>query len=421
MNQKMSNFRGVYWLLAAVACSGTHLNDVGDVNTNGGGDGGKGNSDSAGRPAVDIVEGPGGEGGSAPHLPVTDPIRGGSGGTVGVGGRGVLPLDPLGGEGGAPLITDPVCFDCSTVAEEQGTVNDLEVNDEKVFWIDHGSFDKFHNYNGDGRLVARGLEGGALEVLADSLSGPVELELSDTYAYMFVDKRSSGNPAAIVRMPLTGGALETIGTFPLVGYPVGAIAPSPDFTYYLLEGSTFRVAETPGAAPELFNEGSGATALLADEDNVYLFNSDGILVVPATGGAATLFQPHNNAELAPIAIDADNLYVMESGSVRAKETWRYIVRMSKSGSERKRLVLRDDRGWYGGFFQILGDRFFFSHPVINYDTTLLADRILQGNFATPEDDQYIVRGPAGTASIFAPSSVGLFFTDGNSIRLAPYL
>src|SRR5207302_9599762 len=116
----------------------------------------------------------------------------GAGGVVGLAGEGGMggvaprppeydPFDLQGGQGGAgfALEGEEVCAGCVTLVRSDRLISDLEVRGQKVFWTDHGTNDEFDNFLNNGRLLARGLTGGEIEVLSSTLPGPVALELTD--------------------------------------------------------------------------------------------------------------------------------------------------------------------------------------------------------------------------------------------------
>jgi hypothetical protein len=390
---------GISWLMAIVGCAATRLNDVGDINSVGGADDEKGGNDAVG-PVVSL----GGEGGGGTADPVVTP--GGKG-----GGGGVGPVDPVvtpGGEGGGGSSPEPLCVGCTTVAEDQGRIDDLEVDDEKVFWIDHGSYDKLNNYKNNGRLVARALAGGELEILSDELPGPYALELSGDYAYMAVEELPGVNPSGVVRLPLAGGELETVATFPIGEAPT--ITTATGFGYFWTGDAVYRIAESKGAVPELLNDGFAGYAgygLLADSEHVYLFlGYASVDVMPAAGGSPSLFQMGGGL-LFPISIDDQYLYALEQSRTPLHDASCYLVRIRKSDAQLKRLAELDN----ATDFALRADSFFATS----------AEGIYQGSLAAPDELKLLVGLEPDWYSHIAPSSVGLFVAANGTVRLAPYL
>lgn len=301
----------------------------------------------------------------------------------------------------------PVCVGCTTVAEDQGTIDDLEVNDEKVFWIDGGSYDKRNNYNNNGRLVARALAGGELKVLSHTLPGPYRLDLSPDYAYMAVQELPGVNSAGVVRLPLAGGELETVAAFPFSQAPT--ITTSAGFGYYWAGDKGYRIADSEGAAPELLNDGFAVSAgLLADSEHVYLFADSSVYVMPAAGGSPTLFQMADG-KLFPLSVDDQYVYALEQSGYPSHDPSCYLARIRKSDAQLKRLAEVDN----AFDFDLRGDSFFV--------TVTGGIGIYQGSFAAPDELKLLAGLEADSYSHFAASSVGLFFAANGTVRLAPYL
>src|SRR3954467_3634215 len=120
-------------VLGALACSGTRLNDVGEVNNAGRG-GTSSDSTSMGATASGTKTNQQELGGT------TNEVFGGAGATASPPALGDA---GLGGEGASPP-TQLGCDTCTMlVVDDSREIDDVEVNDQQVFWIEHGSFDKF--------------------------------------------------------------------------------------------------------------------------------------------------------------------------------------------------------------------------------------------------------------------------------------
>jgi hypothetical protein len=160
---------GVSSLAGAFSCSGKALNEVGDLSSAGQVGSALGGAQSSGG-AVEVAGN------------VSDDSAGGRiahGGSVGTeaggGGGGVLP--PQAGAGGEAGQPEYGCAGCTLVATGQD-IRGAATNDQKVLWTDYGTSDELGNYEGNGRLLERSLDGGATSVLASSLGGPEAVALS---------------------------------------------------------------------------------------------------------------------------------------------------------------------------------------------------------------------------------------------------
>jgi hypothetical protein len=306
------------------------------------------------------------------------------------------------------------------------------VNEQKVFWIDHGSSDKLGNYQNDGRLVARPIEGGPLQVLASALPGPYELELTSNYAYMLVDSVGGLKPFALVRLPLAGGPLETLKSQTI---PIGAratsdsyeyggdvLATSASFAYVANDGGIYRVAETAGATLEVALTEYNGTNVIADAAGVYLFSAGGasseIDFMPPTGDQATLFHRLTTGLGSPLALDASYLYFQEQPVGPCCDNSSYLARVDRTSGATKRVAKMNE----AGTFALRDGRFFGNEPLLNArNGEPLADRIFQGSLASPDTVADLVVDAPETLRFMAPSSVGLFFAGKGGVRLAPFL
>ena len=130
-------------LLVAVACAGRSLQDVGDIQ----GEGGEAN---AGGNAAE----PDGSGGEDVGVSGSTTTHGGAGGTRPDGDP-----DPIGGFGGGSGSEGFVCEACDLVAETPD-IRDLWVQGEQLYWIEYGGFDELENYLENGRLMTMPVAGG---------------------------------------------------------------------------------------------------------------------------------------------------------------------------------------------------------------------------------------------------------------------
>ncbi len=407
---------GIAVLLGAAACSGTNLHDVGDLN---GGAGGAGSS-NLGSVAGGSPSSLGGGGSSGPIG------LGGSGGSISPGGSGSItpggsgssinpPADSA-GAGGQPDGEGLVCPTCQPVATGQDVVS-VTTNDQNVFWVDYGTTDSLGNYNRDGRLLERGLTGGATSVLADSLAGPEFVAVSSQYAYLYETQRTEANhPFGFLRVPLAGGAVQTLQTPTSTVVSGPSFASAPGYEYWAwVDGAVYRVAETDGAAVEPFIAARGVGQIWSDGALLYFTDPDGLWSAPLTGDAPTQLSSDPVARNTQL-LDGDYFYAEETPA-NALFTGIYLSRMPKAGGAWTRVATATNELIWSQV-AVDSDRYFIDEPT---DTDR---RILQGSFANPTSIITLASESYSENAFWAfqawtLSSVGIFVGDSTGLYLTP--
>lgn len=405
---------GVSSLLGALACSGTNLNEVGDL------------ASTAGHGGSEVV----GAGGAFGEAGTRLGEAGSSGGLETDGGGGGVHLAEAGaagavgvaapgggaaGEGGQPGNGELVCPACSVVVTGQD-IRGIAANDQKVFWVDYGTSDKLGNYKNDGRLLTRSLDGGATTVLADSLAGPESIGLSAGYAYVFLDRRdSAGLPLGVIRVPLADtaaqplqGLANTTTWWP--GYGSQIFASTPGYEYWTWNGVVYRIAQTDGAAVEPFLQHQ-TQRLFADDTFLYFadyLTDGGLWMAPLAGGGQTKLTESANSLL---QLAGDYLYGIESPTT-VHDTAAYLTRMTKTGGAWKRFAQINSLPTQ---LDVVGD------SVLTDEPTNGTRRILHRSLVS--DTVSVLATEASTSpgrwSGWALSRVGLFFADEKGLYLTP--
>jgi hypothetical protein len=410
--------------LVAVACAGTRLNDVGNVP-----------GDTAGAGGGDDSDAPGGDGTGGSKVPST----GGAGSTFIAAGAGGLPPDGdvtgggYGAEGGFDPGPDPFdlqCDGCEVVAEAPD-IRAIAIGSDHVFWLEYGSKDSLGNYQDDGRLLSLPLAGGESATIAADLQGPIELTVSDEFAYAIVEQSSAANgPVQLVRIALDTGETKIVQRLP-VDTPVERGAVSDWFRRYFVthdgvafwvdQGSINRLDEDSAGLPEAMQEVDAAFFLTGDSSQLYLYDAEGIKALPYTGGTPTLLRAIEPDGVEPqystptywqLQIDADFIYAHEAAG-------EYVVRMPVAGGAWQRL---EQMSWQGQLI-IDGERYFRDPYVPRVDHPQGGCTIQQASFNPSTELVTLAKSPclqrrnrAWRAWDVAPSSV-YFGWDGQLYRV----
>ena len=327
--------------LLVVACAGTNLTEVGELNDAKGGSGAQAGSKNGGSTkagndgrgaegGIDGVGALGGDGG-VPPLP-----RAGSG-NIPQGGR--TPVDtgddgagaggyyPQGGN--SPYVEpdnepDPAG---TVVYEASSTIFAVAADETTLYWVEYGTTDELGNYNNDGRLLARDFDSEDERVIADELPGAVSVELTSEHAYVAVDQYYDGGPRnALLRVALTGSTPEAV----LVqqggqDYATSLVCEAcfvhdGDTGYFAYDSKIYRITPTANAA-EVFADLPG-NWLAAGNERLYVSNK-GVWAIPyATGTPSQL----TTSRRTHIAVNGSYLYGVENDVDVV-----YLARMPLSG------------------------------------------------------------------------------------------
>ncbi len=313
---------GVGVTLVVAACSGTSVNSAGDLNEHGGagGSGATGGSTvvpTAGRNSGGSSGSTNGAGnGGTIATAGTNGDRGGDAGAPATGGTGG-DVEPTGDGGQAGDESVVECETCSVIAT--GDIRGLAASGEAIYWVDFGTKDTLGNYNEDGKLnVIAKPTGVAAQTVASGLHEPQALSLTANYAYIFAGEVGTGATRGIVRVPLAGGAAESLQTLPNASFTSYRVfATTPGYVYWTWGGAVYRIADTSGATMETFIAARGVTHIVGSTSVLYFEDATGIFSDdPATGTPVSFSAAGQSIDsvLTNLTIqfaDSDYLYAIE--------------------------------------------------------------------------------------------------------------
>jgi hypothetical protein len=314
------------------------------------------------------------------------------------------------------------CPTCSVVAEAPHLAA-IATTASAVFWVDHGSFDRLGNHQEDGRLLQRSLVGVDVQVVANNLQGPIDLTLSDNYAYITLDESTApGGKGGLARIPIAGGQallLQSIrdpGDVP----PIPGHLVSGGGEVFWLEGNTIHhAAETAQTTLAPLRDALGVLEIFGDESLMYLYGGDEVQTLSFAGGEPTLLQvleaPDSGSFYRGFQVSEAYIYAVEDGGSTSGP---YLTRMPKAGGIMKRMAKLGHTFWH---LMVEGDRWIWDPPTFDYSQR----RIAQESIATPSSGQVLVTAsPGAGGSVYwgpmAMSSVGLFFENADTLYLVPY-
>jgi hypothetical protein len=298
-------------------------------------------------------------------------------------------------------------------------VRGADVNDQKVVWSDYGTNDELGNYKGNGRLYIRGLDGGATDVLADSLGGPEAVAVSSNYAYVALDQRDDVNlPSGVVRVPLTGGPLEPVQLSADTNSPQSFLT-APDYEYWNSADGVSRIAQTNGAQVETFFPNPVGGIFAVDDKNLYFFSqvsagnlsfgpTSSVWTIPLTGGGAKKLTDYAGGLL---QLQGDYLYGVEH--VDSGPT--YLTRMPKAGGQWKRVATAHN-GTRWASIAVDGDNYLVDEQA---DTLRW---IFRGTLAGPDTTLDFEAAPFRNSTAWrgwAVSRVGIFFANASGLYVTP--
>ena len=406
---------------SALACGGRQMNDVGDLNSEQGGNGGDGGTPEGGT-------GPGGKsptGGVGGSTPATGgvggpmPSTGGSGAHSGQGGGG--------GSGGSCAIENGCLY------QEGNDVRALAADETNLYWVEYGTHDELGNFNNDGRLLARAFGSEEVRTLAEGLEGPIRVDLTTTYAYVFVDQYWDGGVVrARFRVPLDGGDREFVayglerndGTW--LARCMHCLVHSEERVYWPEIEGIWWATETNAEGQSFVSFPGQLVSDLAVSGDQLLFvvhpDTDfrplELYTVPLDGGNATRF---SGDAMQPFTISGDFFYGVDWP---LRETangapYYYISLSPVTGGPWTRLV--EHEGWPRARMEIVGDLVF--HERLVGPNRLDASRVevLQGTLEDPQAEGAVIGFDDGAANDYPYDWIGtthgIFWTTGDGIYL----
>jgi hypothetical protein len=188
----------------------------------------------------------------------------------------------LGGGGAGPL-GGPA----EVVFRSERNIESIAANDTHVYWVDYGTTDKREYSRRDGKLLRMLIDGGDVEEVATGLPGPLQVNLSQTHAYIRVDETQHGDEgqSEIWKLPLAGGPVALVVPIDhyLQGIPFSAEG---EHVYWINRGKAF---EEHAGLVTVVTEVSGEwySDLQAAGNALYLSLNGSVFQLPLTGGGAT--------------------------------------------------------------------------------------------------------------------------------------
>jgi hypothetical protein len=403
---------GISPFLAAVACSGKNVNDVGDIDSGGhagasplqssAGDG----AGAAGAPDRMANPSGGGDAGSM-NIPEAGSAGGGAAGTPDV----VETPGRAGGDGGVVF----ECPTCTVVADEQD-VRGVTVSGNRVYWVVDGKYDVLGNYDYDGRLFARDVSGGSQSLIVDGLPGPEEVSVNGDYAYVFVDHRAQQSfPQGLLRIPLAGGAPVEVSTSTVNDVVTLPLSAAPGYEYWVLNGGLARTANLANAAKEAVLDPRGVEQVTNDGTTLFFRDAKGLWTIPLAGGDPVQIYAYLDSlypDSFDLSVAGDYLYSLGAPSHYSDDQNYYLVRMPKTGGVWTRLAIVagntsalavDGERLFMGSYPASGDRF----------------NLYQSTLTAPEPSTLLLTYTASRSWSWAISSTGVFYGDDHALYFTP--
>jgi hypothetical protein len=382
-------------LATVLGCAGKSLNDVGDLDTGGAGEGGAGD----------------GSGASAGTAGATG---GGSGGTNGGGtGAGSGGTNGGGTSGGAAGGTDGAGRDIGPCNEgdgclfEDGTgIRALAADATHLYWVEYGTTDELGNYANDGRLLSRAFDSTDVTTLATDLAGSVGVAVTTTHVYAFVDWfwQDGGERYAIVRVPLAGGELQTVHvdltprTYGKCAFSGKCFYAYDDAGYWYRTDGVYEITAASDAAVRIADE--PLELIGVDESHLFYIVDPGsprvpveLWKIPRSDGDAGLVT--NDAKNARHSLSGEYIYAL-AGT---------LFRMPKAGGRWTALAQLFVNPGYE--LSIAGDVFYFDAHPGEWSLT-------RGSLSNPEAADVIIHLPSEPEG-WVGTPAGAYWTDGSAI------
>jgi len=93
------------------------------------------------------------------------------------------------------------------------TIRGIAATQTHVYWLEYGTFDALDNYQFDGAFLRMELDSGDVDIIAEQLEGPVQVEITTSEAFILLERSTTIDPdgdRALVRIPLAGGPLASM-------------------------------------------------------------------------------------------------------------------------------------------------------------------------------------------------------------------
>lgn len=407
---------GAMPLFGAFACSGTVLNDVGEINS-----GGHAGSTDVPRGGSIEIGAAGNEAGAG---------RSGGAPVFGVGGAhpiietaGSSPTDDAqGGEAGASPGGLLNCPRCTLIADGIFDVRSIAVDDTRVVWANYGTQDTLGNYNDNGSILVLDLDADVTTAssLAYPISRPDLIALSANFVYVFKYSSPLAIPSLdVLRVPLAGGAPEEVKTVASSSqsFSVPTFASGGGFEFWTWDGAVYRVAETDGANVDTFlPAGSVAVIIGADDTRLYYEDKVGDWSVPFAGGDPSFLAATSDGSTGIqnyLFYGGDYIYGFEAPVHATDNGPVYLTRLPKAGGAWKRVV-QYTSDVYFTHLAVDGDKYFIDQPTAGETVR----NLFQGSLSRP--GFLTLASESGVRwKAWQWSRVGIFFADQDGLYLTP--
>lgn len=307
-------------------------------------------------PACGTIEVPfmpsfGGAGGSTTDGSDTDgPDSGGSGGTEGArtGGEGGGP--PGGGSpsaGGGPTSDGGVwgggaaggADGAEVIVRATSKITAVAANQTHVYWTENGTKDELSNYLFNGALRRMSLDGDEVETLVEGLGEPSALGLTTAEVYMKLELSTIRNPEGaedLVRVPLTGGALERLPQSGSYSWLFRMSAVDDRAYFYLRPDDEWIVHESrPGQEPRQVLPGPTYMDTHADATHLYFYDDDELMKYAIDGTEEPTLV--SDRYYPTLFLDGDRILTIRG------RTPGYIAAFPKSGGTWKNILSLGER------------------------------------------------------------------------------
>lgn len=175
---------------------------------------------------------------------------------------------------------------------------------DTLYWLEYGTRDSLGNYQNDGALWRLGQDAKS-HTVATQLHGPVQLGLTASYAYVYLDGGAyigAQSSPQLIRVPLVGGTAVLVQD----GTVAGPFAANDQRAFWIAQSEIFTQDLTTDATSVFL--ASTANTLVADSEYLY-FEANGLRSrAPIGGGPPEMLGGGNDA----FTVKDDSLYAIDT-------------------------------------------------------------------------------------------------------------
>jgi len=324
--------------------------------------------------------------------------------------RRQIPVDPI--ERDAQVLEHgevPVAF--PPVFAIGGEIRGVTIVGNVVYWTEFGTRDELGNYNHDGVLRSKSVDGGRVVTLATGLDGPATLRATATHVVVELTEvpSPSGPSKSLVRVDVETGETLDLPTW-YDGY------------YPSLAATDSRIVWTAGRMDTICSIGSAETTstcvpetawgLLADGADVYVIRD---YAYPPRWYRFSGSAPSTEPQCASTEIAAGECYYVDRDN--------FVTRVDPvSGPRRIATIAVPTDGGNSGVDQleVFGHRFvvrmFHSHEAPNP----FLSQLVVGDFDRPTTTSRASPFITGSVLLWATSATHLVYVNGTSIYVTPW-